>query len=166
MSLKIEHFENLQYESIVSKINDLLVIGSYEKAINEFESIKDKLDLDSLPIVKNGYSRTIISIKDNYWMSLLRWDSNITTAIHGHPDLAFVCVLAGSIKNIAYQNNPLKEVDSKDYQVGEFFYAKGPKGKFDNAIHQLVIKKPSLTLHFYSDDARKGILFSEDELID
>lgn len=92
---------------------------------------------------------------------MLNWDEDYKSVIHGHPEMAFVCVLKGQMKNTSFDNPPLNQTKTTLISPNEYFYSVGKKGQFDNAIHQLHSMEKSVSLHFYSDDARKGIVFDD-----
>jgi hypothetical protein len=138
----------------------------YPEAIAEFNKIKDKLPLDNLPFCKNTYSKNVLSNKDGFWLSLLHWDSDYKSTIHGHPDLAFYYIVDGKMINTTFDNHPLKMNNSQTINAGDFFYSIGEKGALDNGIHELQTMKKSISLHFYSSDPSYGIVFDEEQLLD
>lgn len=88
------------------------------------------------------------------------------SSIHGHPEISFVYVISGKMENTTFTNNPLKQEQKTIITTDDYFHAIGKKGVFDNAIHQLYSIEKSISLHFYSDDARKGIVFDDNGLPD
>lgn len=122
----------------------------FDEAIKEFNLIKSELNLAQLISIKNGYTRNILSQRNGFWLSILNWDSGVETPIHGHPDFAFVYVVSGEIIHTPYKES------SENIQAGKYFYNIEKNGKFDNFPHKINIKKPTMSLHFYSDDGRKG----------
>lgn len=124
------------------------------------------MPIDNLPFCPKNYSRSILSTKNGFWLSLLNWDENYKSVIHGHPEIAFVYVLKGQMKNVSFDNPPLKQANTTLLNPNQYFNSIGKKGSFDNTIHQLYSIEKSVSLHFYSDDARKGIVFDENGIPD
>jgi hypothetical protein len=131
----------------------------FEEAIASFNQIKNQLNLENLKTITGGYSRNILSTK-NGWMTLINWDSDAITPIHGHPDFAFVYMVSGELINSPYdkQNNTLQK--SSTIKAGEYFYDSGEKNQLDNSPHMLQANTPAISLHFYSSDGRDGKIYN------
>ncbi len=111
-------------------------------------------------MVKNSYVRNIISNTGDYWLAILKWDKGVKTAIHGHPQQSFLYILDGEFTINNYQSN-MSLIDSIVLKTRDYYYHNGKVDKLDNAIHSIESHRQSLSLHFYSDDPRKGIIFDD-----
>ena len=131
----------------------------YSKADIFLKSIKNNLLAKNFVCSKNSYARHIF-IEEPYWLAIVKWGKGAKTPIHGHPDLAFVYILNGVLKVRDYSHPPLKLSGVKQYKSGDYIYQKkGKAGCFDNGVHSVYAKSDGLSLHFYSDNPVKGVLF-------
>ncbi len=102
--------------------------------------------------------------KDPYEALLIHWTCGARTNIHGHPDFAFYKVLAGHFRMRLYERLSPDSKDIREKEVlelgpGQTRHSAGPPGRFDNFIHEIECVEEGFTLHFYSDDAKKGESF-------
>ncbi len=99
------------------------------------------------------------------WEALvMSWKKGNKTTIHGHPSFANYTILSGEIliETFDYIDNCLKPIGEYRVKSGVSFYAFGESDKFDNHIHRLTcLSDTAHSLHIYSDDARKGMVFEE-----
>jgi len=117
--------------------------------------------------VAGTYSRTIVSQSGNGFEAMIaRWPEKTVTSIHGHPDYAFYYCLIGRIgvEHFVMKDSGLERVSSKIMQSGEYYSVQGKSGTFENAIHRITPLEESLTLHVYSDDPAKGLLYSSTQV--
>jgi predicted metal-dependent enzyme (double-stranded beta helix superfamily) len=156
---KTIHFEQPTTKQLLQPVIDSIQQHKFENAITQFEKIKQQLHLQDLPVLDNGYTRNILE-SNNGWLAILKWDKNSKTPIHGHPDFAFVYVVQGEIINASYNLQEGSLASPKRIGKGEYFYSTGDKNKFNNAPHRIATQQPAITLHFYSDDGKKGTIYN------
>ncbi len=137
-------------------LHSLLKDRQYEQAIQVIKSNRQYFSYTNFDFKQGTYTKNILLIDANYWLAVLCWDKGIQTAIHGHPDQAFMYVLEGEIIVENYQTPELVLKDTTAYQPDEYIFHHGKKNTLDNAVHRISTTKPSLSLHFYSDDPSKG----------
>lgn len=148
-----------QHTELVAPLITLIKDNNLLDAITYFEKIKTQLDIDNLEYVTNGYSRNILSTNGG-WLYLVNWDKDSITPIHGHSDFSFVYVVSGEIINIPYDKNSKSLQQPTTATMGEFFRYQGTQGSFDNAPHQIQTTQRAISLHFYSDDGKKGQVYN------
>jgi len=163
----VSHITNHEYIGQFAnthKVHALLKAKKYDEALPNIEALCEEVKNIDFALNKGGYTRNILSKKDGYWLSFLRWDKDVTTPAHGHPAQAFVYTVQGCIEVTNYKQNDedfIELTSSAEQNKGEYFYSHGDSGKYDNAVHQISTQEESITLHFYSDDPRKGKLYKE-----
>ncbi len=153
-----DHFDNTH------EVHALLKARKYQEALPKIKALCEEAKDMDFELNKGGYTRNILSKKDGYWLSFLKWDKGVTTPAHGHPAQAFVYTVKGSIAVTNYRHDDedfIESVSSDEQGEGEFFYSHGDTNKFDNAVHQISTQEECITLHFYSDDPRKGKMYKE-----
>lgn len=121
--------------------------------------LADEIDLGVFFMQKDSYVRHILSTQDGYHLMLVRWDKGAKTVIHGHPWQMFVYLLFGELLIENYDNASLSTINETICQPDDYYIHHGDANRLDNAIHRVIVKKPSLSLHFYSDDPQKGVVF-------
>lgn len=115
------------------------------------------------PYAPHCYSRNILlRAESGAEVMIARWDQGAVTPIHGHPQFAFVYVLQGQLQMEHYRETDqgLVLADTIIKGKGQHIYNAGIANRYDNAIHRVTALIPSLSLHVYSDDASKGIIFA------
>ena len=141
------------------QLSNLLISKDYELSSGRIKDLYEQIKPEDFSLEKGGYSRNVISHTDDYWLGILRWDKGVKTPIHGHPEHAFFYVLEGELLCSNFRKDPLLVTDSRVLSKGEYCYSCGTKGRLDNSIHQISAQKPSISLHFYSEDPSKGECF-------
>ena len=166
MNKNIKNYEYIDDFESVAELHETLKNKQYEDALPLINDLKKEIKKINFPHNKSTYSRHILSKKDGYWLLLIEWDENVTTCVHGHPQQSFVYLIEGSLEVESYETDPLVLIDKKPLHVDEYIYhdqfKHGPDDKFDNGVHQIHTQTRSLSLHFYSDDPRKGVVFDQE----
>ncbi len=137
----------------------LLIKEDYSSAVDRIQILAKEIQTTALSFNKNSYTRNIIVNNKKCWLGLICWDKGAITSIHGHPDQSFFYVIQGSLECRNFDNNSLNMPKLSELDYGEYIYSQGIKGKMDNYIHQIKAKQKSISLHYYSDDPRKGEVF-------
>ena len=122
-----------------------------------------RLSTIDFPVMKQSYTRTtLLREKTGFEIMIARWDKGSATPIHGHPRYSFLYVIEGELSEQFFirDNKKLMQVSTLNYKVGDYSYHNGDPGTFDNAIHKITAVQNSLTLHIYSDDALKGVVYN------
>ena len=140
-------------------LHTLLKAKKYNQAIQSIKQLQPTIDLEDFSFNKQSYSRNILTTKDNYWLAIIAWDKDSKTPIHGHPDQAFVYLLSGKLIINNYQTPELTLTEEITCLPSQYNIHHGQKGQLDNAVHRIYATKPSLSLHFYSDDPSLGQTF-------
>jgi len=116
--------------------------------------------------IGNEYTRNFIGADEkSKWEAIVMcWRKGNETEIHGHPDFASYTILSGELLIETFLPNGIntvkKEMELKCH-AGESFFSIGNRGLFDNHIHRLTcLSDEAYSLHIYSDDARKGKIYS------
>ena len=160
MSASIRNYNHIGNFKSVDVLSSQLQDKNYADALEQIELLKEEIMDYDFPLDAATYSRHILSKKDGNWLLLINWDKDVSTKIHGHPERAFIYVLEGLMEVESFELNPLKSLNKKIVQPGEYFYNDGVIDRFDNAVHRVHAKQQTLSLHFYSDDPTKGIIYS------
>ena len=122
------------------------------------------LDQECFSFIENTYSRTLLfSVENRLEIMIARWDKNTVTAIHGHPDFLFEYLIKGrfKIENYEWDHQNLIKTSVITQQPEEYYSDHGIIGRYDNAIHRIFAMEQSLSLHIYSDQGLKGVVFQE-----
>jgi hypothetical protein len=90
----------------------------------------------------------------------LHWDEHAKTPIHGHPKVFFVYLISGELEIFNYSNDTLENPQKTTLQKGDCNTQQGISNEYNNNIHRVNAKKHSLSLHFYSEDPKKGQVFN------
>ncbi|MDR2130248.1 MAG: hypothetical protein LBP56_03630 [Odoribacteraceae bacterium] len=112
------------------------------------------------------YTRNFIGkdARTGWEMLVMGWRKGDRTAIHGHPLYAGYTGIAGNVLLEVFEkvDGGLKKVLEHVVQPGESFYSIGEVEDYENHIHRLTgLTDTAFTLHIYSDDARKGVDFTD-----
>ncbi len=140
-------------------MHTLLKTKGYEQACSLIADLKPRLNAKHFPATKNSYTRHILNTADNYWLMVINWCQGAQTPIHGHPEQSFVYLLIGQFLIKNYDSDKLTINQQVIYQPNQHYINHGRPNRLDNAIHQVIATEQSLSLHFYSDDPRKGKVF-------
>ncbi len=115
-----------------------------------------------------SYLRTCIGrCPRTHWEALvMTWKKGNTTTIHGHPRFAGYHFADGTFQVELFE----KVAEGKVRRVNTFIidrpkslFAIGEEDRFDNHIHRITcLSEKGHTLHVYSDDARRGEVFTEE----
>lgn len=149
------HPTNFDFENLCMLLSE----QQYTSAVTQIKTLTTQISLDALHFDKHSYTRNIIIDNKDYWLGLLYWDKSAITPIHGHPECAFVYVVAGQLTYKEFDKNPPSERSVSTLSADEYCQNNGIKGKLDNHIHQMSANEKSLSLHFYSDNPSKGEVF-------
>ncbi len=154
-STQYTHSTDFSFEALCT----LLKEEKYALAIKQINTLMLEINWETLLFDPHNYTRNIIINNEHYWLSLLNWDKSAITRVHGHPDQAFMYVIKGQLLCKNFDNNSLLATNHRLFNKGEYQHNKGIKGRMDNYIHQISAKEKSLSLHFYSDNPSKGVIF-------
>ena len=167
MKKSIKNYEYTDDFESVDAIHEALKNKQYEDAVPHIVNLKKEIKKINFPHNKSTYSRHILSKKDGYWLLLIEWDEDVSTCIHGHPEQSFVYLIDGSLEVKSFETEPLVLIDKKPLHVDEYIFHDQSNhsfdDKFDNGVHQIHSKTRSLSLHFYSDDPSKGVVFEQNK---
>ncbi len=162
-----DHPQAKQMKPLLQELSEVPNSEAMAEVISNYLS-KYTPSINDFPCIKNSYSRTILSRSESGMEVLIaRWDSGLTSTIHGHPAFAMVYVIAGSLTVEQYEKTESNDIGCviktgvKTFDAGNYFYGQGIEGRFDNHIHRIIAAKESLSIHVYSDDALKGEVFSK-----
>ena len=125
-----------------------------------------KHDMDQFNIVSDKpYERTLIGRDESGWEALvMTWRKGAQSSIHGHPEFAAYSLLKGKLQLELFEdvdgtgNIKLAKVTEAAENTG--FYALGEANVLTNHIHRITcLSDIAYSLHIYSDDARKGVVY-------
>lgn len=94
----------------------------------------------------------------------MRWDQQVKTSIHGHPQFSFYYVISGVFEIELFDRTTAGDLYTRELQQllpTESTWFQGEAHRYDNCIHRVTCLEAGETLHVYSDDALKGIVFDE-----
>lgn len=92
----------------------------------------------------------------------MRWDHSSKTSIHGHPQFSFYHVISGVFEIELFEKTATGDLYTKEIQQlspTDSTWFQGESPHYDNCIHRVTCLEAGLTLHVYSDDALKGVVF-------
>lgn len=94
---------------------------------------------------------------------IMRWDEQACTPIHGHPQFSFYHVVSGVFEIEVFDSTLtsglyIKEV--QQFSTADATWFSGRSNRYDNCIHRVTCLEPGFTFHIYSEDAKKGIVYS------
>ena len=165
MNKSIKNYEYTDEFESVDEIHEILKNKEYDEIVQHINSLKEEIKKIDFPHNKSTYSRHILSKKDGYWLLLIEWDEDVSTCIHGHPEQSFVYLLEGSLEVKNFETEPLVLTDKEPLHEDEYIYHDEENdqsnGEFDNGVHQIYSKTRSLSLHFYSGNPSKGVVFDQ-----
>jgi len=164
MNKSIKNYEYTDEFESVGEIHEILKSKQYDDILPHIKNLKKDIKKINFPHNQSTYSRHILSKKDGYWLLLIEWDKDVSTSIHGHPQQSFVYLIKGSLEVKSFEKDPLVITNTKPLHEDEFLYhdQSNDNDAFDNCVHQIKSKTKSLSLHFYSGDPSKGIIFDQD----
>jgi len=160
MNTDIRNYDHTGNFKCIDVLYSQLQNKDYENALEQIELLKQEIKNYDFPLDASTYSRHILSEKEGGWLMLIHWDENVSTSIHGHPERAFIYVLDGSMEVENFQLNPLRGLNKRLVEPGQYFYNDGLVNRFDNAVHRVKTKQQTLSLHYYSDDPTKGNIYT------
>ena len=166
MNNSIKNYEYTEDFQSVDDIHEALKNKHYEDVLPYINDLKKEIEKIDFPHNKSTYSRHILSKKDGYWLLLIEWDEDVSTCINGHPQQSFVYLIEGSLEVKSYETEPLVLTEKKPLHEDEYIFHDQSNDDqsnddYDNGVHQIHSKTQSLSLHFYSDDPRKGVVFDK-----
>lgn len=174
-SFFIEHDLSAEYSEVWKRLEKCVKDAS--EAFERIEAISQTLEkMDLLSHFPNHilsrenrgpmYLRNLIGRSTGYDKNealLIHWNTMARTGIHGHPAAAFYRVLTGKFQMDVFERiaKSKKVVKRKTFILGpgDSKSCIGTKETYDNFIHRVVCLEEGFTVHFYSDDARKGEMF-------
>ena len=115
-----------------------------------------------------SYLRTCIGrCPRTHWEALvMTWKKGNTTAIHGHPRFAGYHFADGTFQVELLKRWPKARCggSARSSSTGRSPCSlSGEEDRFDNHIHRITcLSEKGHTLHVYSDDARRGEVFTEE----
>ena len=161
MKPEIRNYDHIGQFKSIDALHSQIQNKNYENILEQIELLKEEIKDYDFPLDASTYSRHILSKKDGCWLLLIHWDKNVSTSIHGHPERAFVYVLDGLMEIEGFNVNPLQSQNKYIVRPGEYFDSEGLSDQFDNAVHRVHAKEQSLSLHYYSDEPTKGMVYTE-----
>lgn len=153
------HFCDENPSEIILQLHQLLKSKQYDAAVEHIQANSAAFEPKNFAFNANGYTRNVLCRIDNYWLMVLRWDNKAQTPIHGHPEQAFVRLLSGEFSIDNYHTKTKNLLETVNCQCNQHYINHGVPDTMDNAVHKITALKPSLSLHFYSDDPGKGEVF-------
>ena len=123
-------------------------------------------DMNQFNTASNShYERTLIGRDESGWEALIMtWHKGMQSSIHGHPEFASYSLLKGTLQLELFEDVDgtgdvkLTSVTKATENTG--FYALGEANVMTNHIHRITcLSDNSYSLHIYSDDARKGVVY-------
>jgi len=132
----------------------------YADALEQIKLLKEEIKGYDFQLDTSSYSRHILSKKEGSWLMFIRWDKDVSTSIHGHPERSFIYVFEGLMEVENYKVNPLQSLSKRIVEPGHYFHNNGEIGRFDNAVHRVHTNQQTLSLNFYSDDPTKGNIYT------
>ncbi|MEI8203143.1 MAG: cysteine dioxygenase [Bacteroidota bacterium] len=127
----------------------------------------ERYDLDAFDIDSaNQYERTFIGKDESGWEAIIMtWRKGRQSKIHGHPQFAAYNVLRGNLKLEIFEdtmgNGDITLVNELEIDENTGLFAIGDSNIMSNHIHRIsCLSDISYSLHIYSDDARKGFIYS------
>ena len=165
MNKSIKNYEYTDEFESVGEIHEILKNKDYDEIVQHINILKEEIKKIDFPHNKSTYSRHILSKKDGYWLLLIEWDKDVSTCIHGHPEQSFIYLLEGALEVKNFETEPLVLTDKEPLHEDEYIYHDEENdhsnGEFDNGVHQIHSKTRSLSLHFYSGNPSKGVVFDQ-----
>lgn len=96
---------------------------------------------------------------------MMSWREGNTTSIHAHPQFAGYHFADGRFRVEIFEpagNDTARRIRDLAVTAPRAFHAIGKAGAFDNHIHRITCLGPTgHSLHVYSDDAKKGKVYTE-----
>lgn len=126
-------------------------------------------DADQLPFRSDAYTRNCMA-KENpnqnqgFEALIMRWDGQVQTSVHGHPEFSFYYVISGCFGMDLFAHSAtdgLRLTETRRFGPGEAVWFLGQAGQYNNFIHQVTCLEPGHTFHIYSEDAQRGLAFEE-----
>ncbi len=124
-------------------------------------------DANQIPFRSAAYTRNRVAQENSghdqgFEALIMRWDEQVQTSIHGHPEFSFYYVISGCFNMDLFAHastGRLRLTESKRFVPGEAMWFLGQAGQYDNFIHRVTCLETGHTFHIYSEDARKGLAF-------
>ncbi|WP_320052497.1 cysteine dioxygenase [uncultured Acetobacteroides sp.] len=143
-------------DKLGEELKQLALTFSCKNDLTQFRKVSD-----------TPYERTLIGRDESGWEALIMtWHKGAQSSIHGHPEFAAYNLLKGKLKLEIFEEVDgtgeveLARVVEVDDNTG--FYALGKANVMTNHIHRITcLSDISYSLHIYSDDARKGVVYGE-----
>lgn len=110
------------------------------------------------------YSRHIIGTQNDWIGYVCRWEKQVASEIHGHPNFVYYQVLEGEFAMDLYKLDDTQTVkydQSLNMNRGDTIWQSGPAKTYDNLIHRVSTgDSPGFTLHLFSEDPCMGKHFA------
>jgi predicted metal-dependent enzyme (double-stranded beta helix superfamily) len=126
----------------------------FDHDMNQFNTVSD-----------NPYERTLIGRDESGWEALIMtWRKGSQSSIHGHPEFAAYNLLKGKLQLEIFEDvdgtGKIKLARVAEAAENTGFYALGEANVMTNHIHRITcLSDIAYSLHIYSDDARKGVVY-------
>ena len=132
--------------------------------------------LAHLPFSPAGYTRNCVAkesvspeatseevTESTFEALIMRWDGQVKTSVHGHPQFSFYYVISGlyEIDRFVLSHNKLRIAETQRFRASDATWFLGKSQRYDNWIHRVRCLEPGLTFHVYSDNAQKGTVFAQ-----
>lgn len=143
-------------------------IGDYTKSYVESNSLTALCDYDNELYRRNYIGRD----SESGWEAIvMSWQKGNRTQIHSHPQYAGYTFADGEFLVEVFEERSDGLVEkSGELHISngavESYFAIGESDSFDNHIHRITcLSESGHSLHVYSDDALKGMVYSEAEIL-
>lgn len=113
----------------------------------------------------NHYERTYLGKDESGWEAIIMtWRKGRQSSIHGHPQFASYTILKGNLKLELFDyftdTGEIKLARIIEATENTGFFALGEANTMTNHIHRITCMSDiSYSLHIYSNDARKGVVY-------
>ena len=147
-------------DKLGEELKQLALTFSFNNDLNQFNIFSDK-----------PYERTLIGRDESGWEALIMtWRKGAQSSIHGHPEFAAYNLLKGKLKLEIFEDvdgsGKIKLARVVEVAENTGFFALGEANIMTNHIHRITcLSDISYSLHIYSDDARKGVVYGVDKCI-
>lgn len=141
-------------DKLGEELKDLALSFPYNYDLNQFNTVSG-----------SNYERTLIGRDQSGWEALIMtWPKGAQSSIHGHPEFAAYNLLRGKLKLETFEDidgtGNIKLAREIEVPENTGFFAFGKANAMTNHIHRITcLSDISYSLHIYSDDARKGVVY-------
>jgi hypothetical protein len=117
--------------------------------------IKNNITSDKIEINNNHYMKHYIISTNKYSLILIKWNKDIESKIHDHPEGGcIVRLLGGKLKEESYTCD-MNNISQRTLYSGNFSYMKGK-----TILHRIIAIEDSISLHVYIPGLYKPIYYN------